>query len=63
MFDELSSVLEQVAACHHTTAGAVRAEIASALSHSQADPALSPEEFIAFAALTALLSQPEPAAQ
>ena len=63
MFDEITSILERVAAHHHTTSDAVRAEMTEALSHSHADPACSPEEFIAFAALTALLSQPDPAAE
>ena len=61
MFDEITSILEHLAAHHHTTVDAVRAEITSALSQSHADPEVSPEDFIAFAALTALLSQPEAA--
>ena len=61
MFDEITSILERVAAHHHTSSDAVRAEIASALADSRADEELSPEEFIAFAALTACLSLPEAA--
>ena len=61
MFDEITAVLERVAAHHHTSSDAVRAEIAAALAESRADAGLSPEEFIAFAALTACLTLPETA--
>ncbi len=61
MFDEMTLILEQVAANHNTTAEAVRNEISLALKGSHADPDLSPEEFVAFAALTAILTPPAPA--
>lgn len=61
MFDEMTLILEQVAAHHNTTAEAIREEISLALKESHADPELSPEEFVAFAALTAFLSPPVPA--
>ena len=61
MFDEITSILERVAAHHHTSSDAVRAEIAAALAESRADAELTPEEFIAFAAVTACLSLPEAA--
>lgn len=61
MFDELNWILEQVAIRHNTTTEAVREEISIALKESHADPELNPEDFIAFAALTASLSVPAPA--
>ena len=57
MSTQIRSVLGQVAARHQVSAEEVRSEIAQALAGSQADPALSPEEFIAFAALSIALSR------
>ena len=57
MMTQIHSVFDQVAALHHTTPDAVREEIARALSLSGADPSLSAEEFITFAALSIVLSR------
>ncbi len=60
MFDEMTLIMEQIAAHHNTTAENIREEISLALKESHADPELTPDEFIAFAALTAFLSMPAP---
>ena len=57
MMTQIHSAFDRVADLHHTTPDAVREEIARALSLSDADPGLSAEEFITFAALSIALSR------